>query len=133
MPYDSPWDTAVPLTPNTYTMDSVIAPNNRVTNFFWVPFDCRVVAIKVYLHVAATTAGTWTLEVFDEDNSNNLISTATFDLTSLVAQTLTPLTLTSTAADLELAEGTRIRYSNDSDNSDLVAGGLYFQLIYRRI
>lgn len=116
---------------DSYTMDVVVSPNNTVTNFFFAPYNLTLVKAKVYAHVAPTTAGTYTLTLTDEDAANNLLAAASFDMTSLVAQTLTTLTLTGTTANLDMSEGTRIKYSLASDNGDLVAGGVYIQLIFR--
>jgi hypothetical protein len=49
----------------------------------------------------------------------------------LAVATLTPMTLTATTADLDMATGTKMRIRLVSDNADLVASGVYVQLIYR--
>lgn len=114
-----------------YMMDVVVSPNNTVSNFFFAPYDLTLVKAKVYAHILPTTTGNYTLALTDDSTATNLLAAATFDMTSLVAQTLTPLTLTPTTGNLDMPEGTRIKYSMASDNGDLVAGGVYVQLIYR--
>jgi hypothetical protein len=108
-----------------------IFPANTINTLWFAPYNCEVVAVKVYGQTTPTTAGVYTLAVEDIDGSNNLLNAATFDLTSLTAATLTSLTLTGTAANLLLSTGTRVRFQFVSDNGDLVASGLYAQIIYR--
>ena len=108
-----------------------VFPNNTVNHIMFAPYDMQILAIKVYGQVSPTTAGVYTLAVEDLDGSNNLLSAATFDMTSLSAATLTTMSLTGTGANLQVPEGTALRFQLVSDNADLVASGLYAQIIFR--
>ena len=123
------------LPDDLHQTEMVVSPGNTVNAYFFAPYALTVVGVKVYSHSGAlSAAGVYTLAVEDIDNSNNLLSAATFDMEtsgSLPAATLTTVPLTATTADLDLAAGTRVRIQLLSDNADLVADGVYFQLIYR--
>jgi hypothetical protein len=111
-----------------------VSPNNVVLQTFFAPYDLTVVEINVYCESGASSAlGVYTLAVDDIDLANNLLSAATFDMETpnLPAATLTVVPLTGVAANLDLAKGTRVRFTLTSDNADLVASGLYLQIIYR--
>lgn len=114
-----------------HQFEVTVFPANTINSLWFAPYDCEVVGIRVYGQTSPSTAGVYTLAVEDIDASNNLLSAATFDITSLTAATLTPVPLTGTGADLLLPAGTRVRFQFVSDNGDLVAAGLYAQIIYR--
>jgi hypothetical protein len=118
---------------DSHNTETTVRPNHTVDTLFFAPYDLTVVGAKVYCATGASTAGVYTLAIEDIDNANNLLAAATFDLTppSLPVATLTTLTLTGTVADLDLPEGTRVRCRFVSDNGDLLAAGMYLQLIYR--
>ena len=111
--------------------EMTVFPANTISTMWFSPYNCEVVGVKVYGHTSPATAGVYTLAVEDADNSNNLLAAATFDMTGLVATTLTSMALTGTAADLLLAAGTRVRFQLVSDNGDLAASGVYVQIVYR--
>ena len=111
--------------------EMTVSPANTINTNWFAPYNCEVVGLRVFGEVSPTTAGVYTLQVVDVDNANNLLAAATFDMTSLAVATLTTLTLTGTAADLLLPVGTRVRFQLVSDNGDLVASGVYVQIIYR--
>jgi hypothetical protein len=113
------------------TRSIAVSPSNTVNEYFFAPYALTIVGVRAYCHSGVTTAGAYTLAVEDIDGSNNLLSAATFDLTALVAATLTTVGLTATGADLDLVAGTRVRCQFISDNADLVAEGVYFQLLFR--
>lgn len=121
----------IPVGPSveTYTSPVAVSPGNTVNNLFWVPRNVTLVGFKVYAETTPTTAGNFTLAV-DAGGSNILASTP-FDLTSLSAATLTSIPLTLTTSLLDRATGSRIRFQFVSDNGDLVATGVYVQLLYR--
>lgn len=114
-----------------HTMPVTVFPGNDVEPLFWAPYDLIVTGIKVNAETTPVTAGVYTFAVVDDDASNNLLAAATADLTALAPATLTSLALTATTANLSLAKGTRIKFSFVSDNFDLAATGVYFQLLYR--
>lgn len=113
--------------------EMLASPGNTINTFWWAPYNATIVEINVFSRTGMTTAGVYTLEVFDETNSNNLLSTATVDMTTatLPVNTLTALTLTGTTADLDVAKGTQVLLQLVSDNVDLTGGGVFVQIIYR--
>ena len=126
----------IPAAPDDdHQFEVTVSPANTVETFFFVPYACTVVEINAYCESGAVSAGgAYTLAVEDADLTNNLLSAATFDMEtsgSLPAATLTSVPLTGTAANLDLAKGTRVKFTLVSDNADLVASGVYAQLIYR--
>jgi len=120
-----------PAPDDNHQFEATVFPGNTINSLWFAPYDCEVVGVRVYGQTSPTTAGVYTLAVEDLDASNNILSVATFDLTSLTAATLTTVALTGTGADLLLSAGTRVRFQFVSDNGDLVATGLYTQIIYR--
>lgn len=111
--------------------EMTIFPNNVINTYWFAPYNCTVVGVKVYGHTSPTTSGVYTLAVEDLTGANNLLAAATFDMTSLAAATLTSLSLTGTTANLDLPEGTRVRFQLVSDNGDLVASGIFVQILFR--
>lgn len=109
-------------------LEVTISGGNTINIRWVVPADLTILKAKAYIQTAATTAGVYTLAV--DGAGNNVLGAATFDLTSLVAATPTDLTLTSTAADLDLDEDDVVTLSVVSDNADLTGGGLFFQIVY---
>ena len=89
----------------------------------WAGDGVTVGGIKLWAQAAPTTAGTYTIAI--TGGGNNLLATATFDLTGLTAVTVEPLTLTATTAHLDLDPGDDIVITVTSDNGDL-AGGDFF-------
>lgn len=110
-----------------------VVPDDIVHSLWFAPYNSEVLEIKVYGATTPTTVGTYTLAVEDMTATNNLLSAATFDMTSLVPETLTDLALTATTANLTLPKGTRVRFRLVSDNADLAASGIYLQIIYRKL
>ena len=133
--FDIVWGTSGSITFPTAGLDwqkSVnIVPGGTFNLLFFAPAAITITDVKIYTDTAPTTAGVYTLEVEDIDGSNNLLSVATYDMTTTSSATLTGLGLTGTTADLSLAEGTRVRCQFVSDNGDLTGSGHYIQIIYR--
>lgn len=96
-----------------------------------VPWDLVVTDIRVYCRDVPTTAGTYTLTVTGidpiTDEVHPLLSGA-FDLTSLVADTPTSLTLNTDTRRLNLREEDYVTCTVASDNDDL-ANGSFLLLI----
>lgn len=110
----------------------LVSPGNTIIDVAWVPVNCRVLSVQAYLEVAAVSVGTYTLAVqHGPDNALvNLLSAATFNLKTLVAQTVTTVGLTATSANKNVAANRRIKFTVASNNGDLVAAGLSFELRY---
>jgi hypothetical protein len=117
-----------------YSISMAVSPSNTVNEYFFAPYNMTLQEVNVYCHSgAASAAGTYLLFVSDETASNNLLSVQNgFDLETpnLPAATLTSVSLTGVSADLNIAKGNVIRLQVESNNADLVAEGLYIQLIF---
>ncbi len=100
-------------------------------HLMWFPAaPITVTAINLYAVTSPNSAGgTYLFSITGA--GNNLISAATFDIESLVNVTLTPMTLTLTVADLDLAAGATVDFSFASNNADLTGAGLYAQICFR--
>jgi len=107
------WDREVPVTGQ--------GGNTRTTDFR-PPRDITISAIRLYALTAPTTVGTYTFAA--EGDGNNLLNAATFDLTSLVNDTLTAMTLTLTTADLNIDANDLVRFTFASNNPDLAGSGI---------
>ena len=111
--------------------EMTVSASDTINHVFFAPYDMQILAIKIYGQVTPTTAGVYTLAVEDIDGANNLLGAPTFDMTSLTAATQTTLGLTGTGPDLQISEGTRVQFQLVSDTGDLVASGIYAQIIFR--
>ena len=109
-----------------------VSPNNTIIDVAWIPRNCKILGVQVYLEQAAVTAGSYTfsLEKGPDSGLVNLLGAATFDLKSVVAQTVTTIPLTPIISDLDAQAYTRLKFTVSSDNLDLVAGGLVFSITY---
>ena len=107
------WDREVPVTGQ--------GGNTRTTDWR-PPRDVTISAIHLYALTAPTTVGTYTFAAAGD--GNNLLSAATFDLTSLVNDTLTAMTLTLTTADLNIDALDLVRFTFASNNPDLAGSGI---------
>lgn len=116
-----------------HTTSIAVSPGNTVNEYYFAPYTMTLVGVNAYCHSGASSAaGVYTLAV--EANGNNLLSAATFDMEttgSLPAATLTAVPLTGTTANLDLNQGVRISIQLVSDNADLVAEGVYIQLLFK--
>tara|TARA_B100001094_G_C18195952_1_gene810984 strand:+ start:7444 stop:7872 length:429 start_codon:yes stop_codon:yes gene_type:complete len=117
-----------------YSLSFPVSPTNTINEYFFAPYDLTLKEVNAYCHSgAASAAGTYLLFVSDETASNNLLSApGGFDLEapSLPAATLTAVGLTGTTANLSMPKGSVIKIQAASDNADLVAEGVYVQLIF---
>lgn len=113
-----------------------IAPNSTIDIRFNIPVAAVITAIGVIADDTqpSSAAGTYELTaVKDPAGTNtNLLNSATYDLNgTLTAGVLANPTLTTTAADLEVAANTTLQISFASDNADLVGAGLRCMVVYR--
>jgi hypothetical protein len=98
-------------------------PNGASLDTFSPTFSGDVTNIWLWAPVAPSTAGTYTLSL--SNGGNNMLAAANFDLTSLVAGTITSLTLTGTSADLEFTNVSSFVATSSSNNADLTNGDYY--------
>lgn len=102
---------------------SAITANDTEVLTWIAPTDCRVLSIKVFAQTApASAGGVYTLAV--AGGGNNLLSTASFNLETLVGGTVSEMTLTTTSANLTLDENDLLALSLVSDNADLTGDTL---------
>jgi len=120
------------LVAQTIRVPFLISPGNTIREIMWFPYAIKVLEVQAYIESAALTAGTYTLAVNHGPDLGlvNMLSTPTSDLTALVAQTITPIPLTVTTANLDLVANTRIVIDVDSSLGDLVAAGLFVSITF---
>lgn len=125
---------AVSAVTNTYQADVPIAPNNTIEVRFTVPVASTVVGAKVIADdtIPSSAAGDYTVALAKDPAGTdvNLLSASTENLNgTLTLDTVKNLTLTGTAADLEVAANTTVEFTFTSNNSDLVGAGLRCVLV----
>jgi hypothetical protein len=76
------------------------------------------------------TAGTYMLTITNNATGNTVLNAASFDMGTLVADTVTSLTLTGTGADLSFSENDRWTVSLASNDAGLNASGVYIDMIF---
>jgi hypothetical protein len=106
---------------------SATANATATTGVFASGGSWEVSAIEVAFHtIPASGGGTVTIAISNRDASaaatDNLLSTATYDLETLTNLIPTAMTLSATAADLVLADGDFIFAQIVSDNADMTGG-----------
>lgn len=125
--------TSVPTTFLTLR-DVTVAPNSILNLYGWNERRAKLIKVEAFSTTVATV-GAYTLAMAKDPNgtADNMLSTATFDLTTsgtLFAFVPTDVPLTSTADDLILEVGDVWRVQFVSDNIGLNAAGVYFQLTW---
>lgn len=105
------------------------APADTVEFRGWAAFGCKLTQARVY-NVTTNTQGTYTLTVTNNATGNTVLNAANFSMNTLVADTVTALTLTATAADLAFSTDDRWTVSLASDNAGLDATGVYVSLLF---
>ena len=126
-------DTPAVAGPDFYlkSSDVVVSGGNTLNLYNWTDRAVKLTECRVFSAVAATV-GAYTLALAKDPDGTpaNMLSAATFDMTSLSAFTPTIITLTATEADRTLAAGDLWRAQFVSDNAGLDAEGVYFQLTW---
>lgn len=97
-----------------------LAANSTFATYVEIPKAATVTRISLMSPTAfASTGGTITLAVKKTNSAGNtMLSAATFDIKTLVADTLTAMTLTATGADLGVAANGTIYIAIVSNNAD---------------
>lgn len=117
-------------------------PNFVVDFEIPIPFDGVISALRVWLDDIPATAGAYTIEVFGNDRFSevdNALLAAPFDLTGVVANTVTSIgPLTTTTAHLTLKGSTGpdtelLTVRLTSDNADLTLGDALFLATYEPV
>ena len=125
---------AVSAVTNTYQADVPIAPNDTIEVRFTVPVASTVVGAKVIADdtIPSSAAGDYTVALAKDPAGTdvNLLIASTESLDgTLTLDTVKNLTLTGTAADLEVAANTTVEFTFTSNNADLVGAGLRCVLV----
>lgn len=97
-------------------VDKVPGPTNSLQLHHFAPYPCVLKSIRLWAITVPVTAGTYTFAI--TGGGTNLLAAATFDLTSLTADTLESLVL-AVAANLILAANAEIEVAIVSNNADL--------------
>jgi hypothetical protein len=123
------------LTPTATTVYDFVRENipntnqggNTIVYEGYVLVPCTLSQIVVFMKTL-NTAGTYTVTFTNVTTGNTLLSSASFDMQTLTADTWTAMTLTSTGGDLAFAGGNRYRASFVSSDSGFDGTGIYFNL-----
>lgn len=107
------------------------APGDTVYHYGWTSRPCNLVSAEVFCH-AVNTQGTYTLVIQKYNGAvwTTMLSSASFDMNTLAANTVTSLTLTGTAADLELGLKGAWRIGLQSNNPGMDAEAVYVRLAF---
>lgn len=108
-----------------------IAPNDTVEVRGWAAFGCTLTQARVY-NVTTNTQGTYTLTITNNATGNTMLNAANFSMNTLVADTVTALTLTGTSADLAFSTDDRWTVSLASNDAGLDATGVYISLLFEK-
>lgn len=97
---------------------------NTILYELWFPVATTISSIVVYMDTI-NTQGTYLLVVTNQDTAATMLSAANFSMNTLVANTVTSLPLTATAADLVLPANTRMTLSLASNDANFDGSGIY--------
>ena len=104
-------------------------PDDTVEYRGWVHEACTLVRVRAYMAVL-NTQGNYTLVVTNNGTGNTALSAASFNMNTLVADTVTPIGLTITPADLVFGGAGRWTVSLTSDNVAFDGSGVYIELVF---
>lgn len=119
--------------PSTFfdRQDVIVTPNGTVNVYGWNDRKAKLISAQAFSVITATV-GAYTMALTKDPGgtADNMLSTATFDMTTLTNGVPEDLTLTSTADDLILDANTVWQATFTSDNAGLDAEGVYFMLTW---
>lgn len=104
-------------------------PSNTVEYRGWAYAPCRCVKVRAYM-ATNNTVGTYVLTVTNNATGNTMLSAATFDMNTLVSDTVTAMTLTGTGSDLAFADGDRWTVDLTSNDAGFNGVGIYVELVF---
>ena len=107
--------------------DVPATPGSTVQYRGWVPVTAELQAVRVYMQVP-NTVGTYTVSVTNEATGMTCLTAGSFNMNTLVAATVTSLTLTGVPADLAFAALGKWTVSFTSGNPGFDGSGIYFEL-----
>jgi hypothetical protein len=119
--------------PSTFfdRQDVTVVPNGTVNVYGWNDRKAKLIACQAF-SVTAATVGAYTMAITKDPGGtvDNMLSAATFDMTSLTNGVPEDVALTGTADDLILDANTVWQATFTSDNAGLDAAGVYFMLTW---
>lgn len=95
----------------------------------WAPYAGYVIGIRVRMSTVNTN-GDYSVVLTNEDTGNTLLSTASFDMDGLSADTVTDLTLTNTYSDRFLSAGGQWTAAFTNDDISFNGAGIYIEVLY---
>jgi len=95
----------------------------------WVSETSTLVGVRAYMTVI-NAAGAYDLTVQNVATGNTVLVSSPFDMNTLVADTVTNLTLSATAADLAFAALGKWTITLTSDNPAFTGSGIYIELLF---
>lgn len=104
-------------------------PGTTVRYRGWMPVGCVVTAVRVYMFTV-NTVGNYTATFTNRETSGSLISPTSFDMNTLVADTVTDLGLGS-LANRTFSAKHRWVAEFTSDNAGFNGDGIYFEIVYQ--
>lgn len=110
-----------------YHEDTLPAPNTVVNYRGWAPATCTLLAVRVYMQTV-NTVGNYTIAIQNEATASSVLAAASFDMNTLVAATVTALSLTATLPDLDFVPLSKWTVTLTSDNPGFNGDGIYFEL-----
>jgi hypothetical protein len=115
----------------TYRVEVSVTTNATTNGYVVMPSACKLVSVTAFAASAPASAlGSYTVAVSTGAGfATNLLAAATFDLEGLTDFVPGALTLTATAADLELADDAVLKFACVSDAGDLSGSGLQFVVV----
>ncbi len=87
-------------------------------------------AIVVYMRTV-NTVGTFQMTAVNQGTTNTVLAATPFDMNTLVADTVTAMTLTGTAADLAFPANSTLRFAFTSNNVGFDGNGIWFRPVFR--
>jgi hypothetical protein len=119
--------------PSTFydRQDVTVAPNTSVNIYGWNDRKAKLIGCQAF-SVTTATVGAYTLALTKDPGgtADNMLSAATFDMTTLTNGVPADVALSSTADDLILDANDVWQATFTSDNAGLDAAGVYFMLTW---
>lgn len=111
-----------------FNRDIPAAPNQIIEYHGWVPTDSTLIAIRTSMQVV-NTQGNYTLSVQNVETSEELINSGPFDMNTLIADTITQMTLDNSAT-LVFSSTERWLITLESDDAGFDGEGIYVELVF---
>lgn len=117
------------LPPITYHINMPETPNDTVQYRGWVPRGCILTGVNVMM-VVVNTNGNYTLTVTNTTQSLELLDPASFNMNTLIANTVTTVPITATLLTKTFSAKNRWTIQLVSDSAAFDGVGVYLELIF---